>query len=224
MKKRVVIVGASGHASVILESVELSLSYQIVGLIDSFKPIGSRCAGYEVIGRLDTVEQLASRSLVDGFIVGIGDNVIRRTVQRAVLTVCPALEPINAIHPSAILSPRVRMGRGVAVMAGAVINCNTTLGDGCFVNTNASLDHDNTLGEYCCVQPGACTGGNVAIGELSMVGLGAIIIQGITIGRNSVIGAGSTVLIDIPHDVIAYGSPCRVARPNEIRDDDRRVT
>lgn len=33
------------------------------------------------------------------------------------------------------------------------------------------------------------------------------------IGKNSVIGAGSVVTRDIPENVVAFGTPCRVIRP-----------
>ena len=51
------------------------------------------------------------------------------------------------------------------------------------------------------------------------IGAGAIILPGVTIGRNSVIGAGSVVTRDIPPNVVAVGTPCRVLR--EITDRDR---
>ena len=35
---------------------------------------------------------------------------------------------------------------------------------------------------------------------------------GVTIGDNSVVGAGSVVLSDVPANVLAAGSPCRVIR------------
>ena len=41
----------------------------------------------------------------------------------------------------------------------------------------------------------------------------------VTTGENSVIGAGSVVTKDIPANVIAYGSPCRVAREIGEHDD-----
>ena len=44
------------------------------------------------------------------------------------------------------------------------------------------------------------------------LGAGAIVLPGVTIGENSVIGAGSLVTKDIPKNVLAYGSPCRVVR------------
>mgnify|MGYP000553161966 CR=1 FL=1 len=35
----------------------------------------------------------------------------------------------------------------------------------------------------------------------------------VSIGKNSVIGAGSVVTRDIPENVVAFGTPCRVIRP-----------
>ncbi len=54
----------------------------------------------------------------------------------------------------------------------------------------------------------------VIIGDRVWIGGGVIIMPGITIGDNVVIGAGSVVTKDIPSNVIAYGSPCRVVREN----------
>lgn len=52
----------------------------------------------------------------------------------------------------------------------------------------------------------------VTIGENVWIGTGAIIFPGVTIGDNSVIGAGSLVTENIPSDVLAYGTPCRVIK------------
>lgn len=58
----------------------------------------------------------------------------------------------------------------------------------------------------------------VIIGDNVWIGGGAIILPGVTIGDNVVIGAGSVVTGDIPDNVIAYGSPCRVMRQNVRKD------
>lgn len=55
----------------------------------------------------------------------------------------------------------------------------------------------------------------VIIGNQVWIGGGAILLPGVTIGNNVVIGAGSVVTGDIPDNVIAYGNPCRVVRPNK---------
>ena len=59
----------------------------------------------------------------------------------------------------------------------------------------------------------------VHIGRNCWIGAGAIIMPGVSIGDNTVIGAGSLVTHDIPANVVAYGSPCRVVR--EISEHDR---
>ena len=52
------------------------------------------------------------------------------------------------------------------------------------------------------------------------IGSNCVVIPGVTIGKNSVIGAGSVVTKDIPANVVAVGSPCKVIR--EINDRDRK--
>jgi acetyltransferase-like isoleucine patch superfamily enzyme len=37
-------------------------------------------------------------------------------------------------------------------------------------------------------------------------------LDGITIGKNTIIGAGSIVTRDIPDDVVAWGSPCKIKK------------
>lgn len=54
----------------------------------------------------------------------------------------------------------------------------------------------------------------VVVGDNVWIGGGAILLPGVTIGSNTVIGAGSVVTHDIPANVVAVGSPCRVLRRN----------
>jgi maltose O-acetyltransferase len=52
----------------------------------------------------------------------------------------------------------------------------------------------------------------VTIGDNVWIGGNTVIMPGVTIGDNAVVGAGSVVTKDIPADVLAVGSPCRVVR------------
>lgn len=60
----------------------------------------------------------------------------------------------------------------------------------------------------------------VTIEDNVWIGAGAIILPGVCIGKNTVIGAGSIVTKDIPANVVAIGSPCRVLR--EINENDMK--
>lgn len=59
----------------------------------------------------------------------------------------------------------------------------------------------------------------VRIGSNCWLGAGVIVLPGVTIGDNVVVGAGSVVTRDLPSNVVAVGSPCRVLR--EIGERDR---
>ncbi|WNS45275.1 sugar O-acetyltransferase [Paenibacillus sp. MMS20-IR301] len=60
----------------------------------------------------------------------------------------------------------------------------------------------------------------ITIGNNVWIGGNVVVNPGVTIGNNVVIGAGSVVTKDIPDNVIAVGSPCRVIR--EITEEDRK--
>jgi len=195
----IVVIGASGHAKVII------------------KP-GAEVMGYRVVGSEQDVPALVARGDIIGGIAAIGHNWVRHEVVARIRSLCPEFRFVNAVHPSARIGRSVQLGQGIAIMAGVSVNPGTVVKDHCFLNTNASVDHDNVLEEYSCLQPNAVTGGNVRLGAFSAVSMGATVIQGVRIGSHTVIGAGSTVLSDIPDRVVAYGTPCRVVRPREPAD------
>jgi sugar O-acyltransferase (sialic acid O-acetyltransferase NeuD family) len=213
-----VVVGASGHAKVVIDVIEQQGCHNIVGLIDTFKEPGTTVMGYHVIGREDCIPGLLAAGEITGGIIAIGHNWVRCQMAQRIRERAPGFPFVNAIHPSARIAREVVLGLGVAIMAGVSINPGTRIGDFCFLNTNSSVDHDNTLGEFSCLQPNAATGGNVGIGAFSAVSMGASVIHGVTIGSHTVVGAGSTVLSDIPDFVVAYGTPCRVIRRRQPED------
>lgn len=53
---------------------------------------------------------------------------------------------------------------------------------------------------------------SIRIGNNVWLGAHTSVMPGVTIGENTVIGAGSVVTNDIPANVVAFGSPCRVYR------------
>ncbi len=204
--ERIVVIGASGHAKVIIEAIESIGKYKVYGLIDSFKPIGQKVLGYEILGTEDIIPTLAKQGVCKG-IVAIGDNWTRYVMHTRIKEIEPGFEFITVVHPSAVISKSVRIGKGTVIMASVTINALAEIGDGCIVNTNASFGHDGVLNDFSSIAPGVTVGGNVKIDFCSAVSLGANVIQGVTIGRHSIIGAGALVLNDVDDYKLVYGVP-----------------
>lgn len=209
-------VGASGHASVVVDILERQGSCRIVGLIDH-RGSGS-AMGYEILGTEAEFKRIANDFAIEGAIVAIGDNWTRHLVVRSLRASMPVLPFVSAIHPSAQIARCANLDQGCVVMAGAVVNPNAGVGAFCIVNTNASLDHDSVMEEFASLAPNASTGGNVRIGAFSAICQGANVTHGVAIGEHTVVGAGSTVLHSLPPFVVAYGTPARVVTNRQAGD------
>ncbi len=95
-----------------------------------------------------------------------------------------------------------------------VLDCApVVIGDGCLIGPGVQLCAATHPLEPALRADGLESAGPITLGRNVWIGAGAIVGPGVTIGDNSVIGAGSVVLRDVPPDVLAAGSPCRVLRP-----------
>jgi len=208
----IIVFGASGHSRVVIDILE-SQGHRILGLVDSFKPSGTKNSEYEVLG--DEYSFKESCYAIDGIrsgVIAIGDNFCRSQLAQRVLALMPDFTFITAVHPAAHIAKYVSIGAGTVVMAGAVVNPGSKLGEHCIINTKASVDHDGCLQDFASIGPGATLGGNVTIRPFGAVGLGANVIHNITIGEHSILGAGATLLKDLPDFSVAWGVPARVTR------------
>lgn len=197
-----ILYGASGHCRVVVDIVE-ALGLPIDFIVDD-NPEVRELLGYEV--RRNT-------GFYDDAIITIGKNWIRKEV-------CELIKVnryITAVHPTAIVSPRVGIGEGSVVMQGAIIQSCAEIGKHCIVNTGASVGHDVKIGDFVHVASHATITGGVTIGEGAWVGAGSVIRQGVHIGSWTMIGAGSVVVDDIPDGVVAFGNKCIVRHKNEFR-------
>ncbi|MCG2461896.1 acetyltransferase [Flavobacteriaceae bacterium F89] len=211
--QNIVILGASGHGSVILDSIEKFGRYKVIGFLDSFKKRGAMQNGYQVLGSELDLPYLIDKFQIHGGVVAIGDNWTRKRVVERITKLVPSFNLIKVVHPSAVIGKDVRIGKGSVILPGVVINTNAIVGDFCIINTNSSLGHDGRMENYSSLASGVCTGGNFSLGEFSAVSLGVTVLENTSIGEHTVIGAGSLVLKDIGSFVMAYGSPARVVRP-----------
>lgn len=212
LQQKVIIIGSSGHAKVVIDCLEKAGQYSIIGLIDRFRDKGETTSGYSVLGGESDLPLLLETYPGSSLIIAIGDNHVRKTVYDNLLKQVPGCKFANAIHPSAQIGKDVTLGVGVVVFAGAVVNSGSIIGDFVILNTRSSADHDCRLNDFSSLAPGVTLGGRVQVGTGSAVSIGSVVRHNILIGDQTIVGAGSLVIKDCRDHSVYYGSPAEFIR------------
>jgi sugar O-acyltransferase (sialic acid O-acetyltransferase NeuD family) len=204
-----VIIGAGGHASVLIDCIRAAGNTgPIVALDQDVRMHGKEFHGVEILGGDNEMDRLAGQKM--GFAIGVGTT--GRTDVRTALygkALACGLVPVTAIHPSAVIAFDVELGEGGQIFARSVINTGTTVGHNVIVNTGAIVEHDCQIEEDVHIAPGACLGGEVLVGAGAHIGIGAVVLNGISIGAQSVIGGGAVVIRDVAPGATVVGNPAK---------------
>lgn len=203
MKKKLIIIGASGHGKVAADISLKMKKWESIAFLDDDDSI-KVSIGLKVIGK--TADAFLYKDEAD-FFIAIGNNITRKMIQEKLEEA--GINVVSLIHPSAVIGCDVEIGSGTIVMAGAVINSSSRIGKGCIINTSSSLDHDNMINEYVHISPGSRTAGNVSIGEGTWLGIGSVVSNNISICSNCKVGAGAVVVKNITEPGIYIGVPVR---------------
>ncbi len=118
----------------------------------------------------------------------------------------------NCIHKGIDISKTSELGTGCLINSKVSIAAHTIIKNFVSINRNTSIGHHTIIEDYVSINPGCNIAGHCHIGEGTTIGIGAQVLDGIKIGKNTIIGAGSIVTRDIPDNVVAWGSPCKIKK------------
>ena len=209
MNKEILVLGAGGHASV---------------LVDILKQ------NELIISALYCPEGKVVRSIISGIsIYQDEDNILTRTTDEVILVNGLGSLPASSlraklyekftkkgyffqqvISKKAIVSAYASLGKGVQVMPGAIIQPGAVIGDNSIINTGAIIEHDCIIGAHNHIAPGVTLSGHVKTGDYVHIGTGANVIQSIIIGTQAILGAGANVTKDIPSGVTVLGTKTKI--------------
>lgn len=192
MRKKVIIIGASGHGKVIADIIKKS-GDEVYGFLDDD-------TSKDVIGKVE--DSVNYKDMY--FVIAIGNNEIRKMIAERY-----DLKYYTAIHPTAVIGEDVAIGAGTVVMANAVINPASSIGRHCIINTGAVVEHDNIIDDFVHISPNAALCGTVKVGEGTHIGAGAVVRNNVSIGSNIIIGVGAAVVKNIDKPGVYIGVPAK---------------
>ena len=208
MNTKLILIGGGGHCQSVIEVVEATRQYEIVGVVDQAPKVGEYVSGYEIVGTDDQLNQFVHPEV--HFLVTVGqieDSRLRYQLHQRVLRAGGELATV--ISPRAYVSGRATVGAGSIVMHDALVNAHARVGVNVIVNTKALIEHGSQIGDHCHLATGAIVNGDCRIGQRTLIGSHATVIQGSSVGEHIVVGAGAVVTHSLTEPGTYVGAPAR---------------
>ena len=179
----------------------------VYGYLDDDKKLhGTEIGDISVLGSTDD----------DGFLKLIGrkceafiaadDNRLRKSLVR-MLNEVRHVQPVNAVHPRAGVSPRAAFGHGNFIDARCEIAPEAVLGNHCILHAGVIIGAGTTLGDFCQVGAGSVINAQVEAEQEVFIGSGVTVVSGVRLGKGCRIGAGSVVIADVKAGETVFGNP-----------------
>lgn len=208
-KRKAVIIGAATTGGQVYEAMRHSEDIDIVGFLDESPGSAGRMIGAApVLGSVVTLPDLVRSRGVDAFFVAIGNATARLDIGNALMAY--GLEPVNAIHPRAIVAESARIGRGLLVEGNAQIGWNAQVGDFAKIDMNSVVEHDCVVGTGCHLAPAVTLGGCVTIGDMTLLNIGTVVGSNLKVGQFCISTPNSGIERDIPDYSIVRGTPAQI--------------
>ena len=216
VKEKIVLVGCGQHANVVIYNLKMQNKYDVACILDSDENNhGKIISGYEVVGNYDNLEVIKQKYNTNKFFIAFGNMKYRKTVFD--LFVKNDWEPVNIIHPNAVVSDNAKLGKGILIECGCLITPNPIIGNNVVVNTGSQVNHDNVIEDHVYIASGVILSGGVHIGSNTLLDDGVIVTLGKRICDNTLIGAGAIVTKHIDEPGVYYGQPAKFIRKKNNR-------
>jgi len=192
VKNKILLIGGGGHCKSVIDVIEQTGIYEIVGIIDTQEKVGTCLFGYPIIGTNSDISSLQIN--IDAIHISIG--MINLSDKRSKLfnelknngLKFPVIQ-----SPLAYVSKHARIGEGTIIMHNVIVNAGATIGENCILNTKCLIEHDAIIGSHSHVATGAIINGGVIVGEGSFIGSGSVSKQGSIVPRGSFVKANSII-------------------------------
>jgi len=234
--KKMVLIGAGGHAKSIVDTIEALQQFEIVGFIERKNPAETEASeksqasyktefsgrsgfpedivyrSYRIIGDDDDLPRIFAHGVRDAVIcVGyMGNSRTRDCIYQSLKKIGYLLPPI--IDNTAIIASDATIGEGTYIGKNVIVNAGAEIGKMCILNTGSIIEHECQIGDFSHIAAGAVLCGQARIGDHVLFGANATIIQRRSVGSNTLVGAGAVVIDDLPESCVAAGVPAHIIK------------
>jgi sugar O-acyltransferase (sialic acid O-acetyltransferase NeuD family) len=207
-EKDLIIIGDGGHARVLIDIIESSTEYNLIGMTSKDSSDCSKY-GYPILGNDDVLDLYHSKGFKN-IAIGIGaytDNSFRDILFNKMLQ--KGFNVVNLIHKSSHIGRDVKFGYGAVIFPGVILNSNVTVGNNVIIATGSTVDHDTIIEDSVLISAGVTIGASTKIGKRVLIALGAKVISHVGIIESTLIGAGAVVVKDIVEVGKYFGLPAK---------------
>lgn len=181
----------------------------VYGFLDDSKALhGKEVDNVSVLGSMDDDGFLKLIGKKCEAFIAIDDNKLRRNLVKMVQEV-RHMQPVNAIHKSAIVAASASIGHGNFMDVGVKAGAGSTIASHCLLHANVVIGAEATLGDFVQIGAGSIVNPGVVIEEEAFIGSGVIIVSGVTIGKGARVGAGSVVIAPVKAGETVFGNPAQ---------------
>jgi sugar O-acyltransferase (sialic acid O-acetyltransferase NeuD family) len=193
MSEPLLLIGCGGHARSLIDVVESSGHWHVLGLVGLPEQVGEDVLGCPVLGSDQDLPALRQRCHHALLAVGhIGLSIQRQRLVHDMAWLGFVMPVV--ISGRAHVSRHAHLGQGTSVGHGVIVNAGAYVGDHCILNSNALIEHDAVIGDCCHISTGALVNGGVKIGSGSFIGSGAVLREGLDLPAETVVSAGKRVM------------------------------
>lgn len=203
MNDNILLIGAGGHASVLLETL-IEQNWNIVGYVSRLKAVNQQLFSNIDWFQSDDDILTFDKSTVK-LVNGIG-SLPKNKLRADFYARYKAMDYhfLTVVSQGAKVSKYAHLDEGVQVMCGAIIQTGVTVGCNSIINTGSIIEHGTCIGCDNHIAPGVTISGQVTSKNNVHFGTGSSVIQSININENVVIGAGATITKDVESNMVCY--------------------
>lgn len=207
-KTPILLIGGGGHCASVIDVIESTGQYEIVGIVEAVEADQTSILGYPVVGTDEHLEHLIKQTPHCVITVGqVKNAVVRKMLFKKIKQFGGILPTI--ISPFARVARGANIGEGTVVMHYVLVNNFAFVGHNTILNNRSQIEHHVIVGNHCHISTSAVLNGEVEVDDECFIGSGAIVNHGQKICKQTLVGAGSVVTKDILHSGIYMGVPAR---------------